>query len=351
MGEGRNGAKLAFAAVVGVAACVLAPVAGADPVYVYVPGPQIIAEATSASGAQVQFFFPTARSDQNNAAVPVSCDHFGGELFGFGLTHVICTATADFVTTRASFEVIVQDTTPPALTVPADTTLEANGPGGRIVSYSATAYDVVDGGRPVTCSKASDTVFPIGVTTVTCTSTDTRSNTGTKTFKVTITDTTAPAITTVPPDQTAEATSSAGAAVTFTTPTATDIVDGSVTSVCTPASGSTFAIGSTKVTCTATDAHGNASSTSFNVMVRDTAPPTITVPHNKIVKARKAKGVKGVKVSYRARAHDLVDGAVTTHCTPASGKTFRIGTTTVKCTAEDAAGNKASKSFRVTVRR
>jgi hypothetical protein len=243
----------------------------------------------------------------------------------------------------------VQDTSPPVLALPSDSTLEANGPGGRIVSYSATAYDVVDGGRPVTCSKASGTVFPIGATTVTCTSTDTRSNTASTSFKVTIIDTTAPAIGAAPSDQTAEATSSGGAAVTFTAPTATDVVDGTVTSACAPASGSTFAVGATKVTCTATDAHGNASSTSFNVTVADTTAPTLTVPHNKTVKAK--KNAKGAKVSYTTSASDVVDGSVATHCTPASGKTFKVGTTTVKCTAADAAGNKASKSFKITVRR
>ena len=46
----------------------------------------------------------------------------------------------------------------------------------------------------------------------------------------------------------AEATGPGGAVVTFTA-TATDTVDGSITPVCTPASGSTFALGPTTVTC------------------------------------------------------------------------------------------------------
>ncbi len=54
-------------------------------------------------------------------------------------------------------------------------------------------------------------------------------------------------------------------------PTATDAVDGTVPAVCTPASGSTFALGTTQVSCTATDAHKNAGNTQvFNV--------TVTVP-------------------------------------------------------------------------
>ena len=52
----------------------------------------------------------------------------------------------------------------------------------------------------------------------------------------------------LPSDITTEATSSAGAVVTFTA-TATDAEDGSITPVCIPASGSTFPIGETTVTC------------------------------------------------------------------------------------------------------
>jgi hypothetical protein len=63
------------------------------------------------------------------------------------------------------------------------------------------------------------------------------------------------------------ATSASGAAVTYTNPTATDIVDGTVAVTCTPASGSTFAIGATTVNCSATDTHNNEATASFKVSV------------------------------------------------------------------------------------
>jgi hypothetical protein len=64
----------------------------------------------------------------------------------------------------------------------------------------------------------------------------------------------------------AEATSAAGANVSFTTPVATDNA-GPVSVVCTPASGSLFPIGETVVTCVATDAAGNSTSSSELVTV------------------------------------------------------------------------------------
>ncbi len=59
-----------------------------------------------------------------------------------------------------------------------------------------------------------------------------------------------------------------GATVNYTLPVATDTQDSAPTVTCTPASGTKFAVGSTTVNCTATDANGNTATTSFPVVVR-----------------------------------------------------------------------------------
>ena len=76
-------------------------------------------------------------------------------------------------------------------------------------------------------------------------------------------------------DITIQATNPSGAVVPYTV-TATDQVDGSRSVTCTPPSGSTFPVGQTTVTCTATDnqPNPNQSSTTFSVNV---TPPPITV--------------------------------------------------------------------------
>lgn|GEM_PF-2207982 len=91
------------------------------------------------------------------------------------------------------------------------------------------------------------------------------------------TDVTAPVISSMS-DVYAEATSSAGAIVNYTEPTATDNVDLSVLVVCLPPTGSLFALGSTPVTCNATDTAGNiATPVNFNVVVQDTTAPVINL--------------------------------------------------------------------------
>jgi hypothetical protein len=80
-------------------------------------------------------------------------------------------------------------------------------------------------------------------------------------------DTTPPTLSGVPDSLTVDATSPDGAIVTWAEPTATDAVSGSVPVTCAPASGSTFAIGTTRVECSATDEAHNTATASFDVTV------------------------------------------------------------------------------------
>jgi hypothetical protein len=84
---------------------------------------------------------------------------------------------------------------------------------------------------------------------------------------ITVVDTQPPSITCTP-NVTAVAApqGGTGAVVNYAAPTSSDNCPG-VTSQCVPPSGSTFPVGTTTVTCTATDASGNLASCSFTVTV------------------------------------------------------------------------------------
>jgi hypothetical protein len=152
-------------------------------------------------------------------------------------------------------------------------------------------------------------------------------------------DTTAPTIT-VPGTITVRTGSSAGKTVTYSV-TATDPDDAATVS-CAPTSGSTFPVGTTTVNCTATDTNGNSATASFQVVVvLDTTAPTVTVPATIVAKAASAGGSA---VTYSVTASDR-DDAATVSCSPASGTTFAVGTTTVSCTATDTAANTTNASF------
>jgi hypothetical protein len=305
-------------------------------------------EATGSSGEVVTWTDPTATSSE--PPVTVSCSPASGSTFSLGTTQVTCTATdAQNDTNSVSFNVTVQDTTPPSVSVPSPGPVEATGPSGAVVTFgAATASDIVDGSVTPTCSANSGDTFPVGTTTVNCSATDAHGNTGSNSFGVTVQDTTPPTVTPPSAPPPAEATSPAGAVVTFGAASASDLVDGSISASCSPSSGSTFPLGTTAVTCSATDAHGNTGSAApFSVTVQDTTKPIVSVP---APITTEATGPAGAAVSFSASANDNLDGSISASCSPSSGSTFGFGSTTVNCTATDSHGNTSNPaSFTVTV--
>jgi hypothetical protein len=172
-------------------------------------------------------------------------------------------------TGATSLTVIVDvvNNTPPHLIAPADQTVEGNTTGGATVSYNASAADAEDEPDPTpVCAPASGSLFALGTTTVSCQVTDSGGLGDSATFDVTVVDTTAPALDAVGSIN-VTTTDATGDAVSYPTPGASDIVDSSPTVDCLPASGSTFPLGDTTVTCTASDDSGNQSSGSFVVHV------------------------------------------------------------------------------------
>ncbi|HEX8685449.1 MAG TPA: HYR domain-containing protein, partial [Pyrinomonadaceae bacterium] len=306
--------------------------------------PDVVVEATSAAGA-VATFSATAE-DAVGGPAQVTFSPQSGSVFPLGTSVVNATASDQSGNTSAgTFKVIVRDTAAPALEAPADLTVEATGPGGAPAAFAATATDAVSGQVIVTFSVPSGSTFALGTTQVTATATDAAGNSASKTFNVTVRDTTAPAIAPVA-DVAVEATSPAGAAATFAA-TASDLVDGAVSVSYSHAPGSTFPVGSTAVTVTATDRAGNTAKSNFNVVVRDTTAPTLSCPADIVVAA--APGASTAAVNFNPTASDTVSG-VTVTGSPASGSAFNVGTTTVNVTARDAAGNTSTCSFTVTVK-
>ncbi|HET6403553.1 MAG TPA: HYR domain-containing protein [Candidatus Thermoplasmatota archaeon] len=239
------------------------------------------------------------------------------------------------------------DLTPPTLADVGDIVAEATSAAGAHVSFDApAASDALSGVEIVACDAAPG-LFGLGDTTVACSASDAAGNVATTSFVVSVVDTTAPTIAPMA-DIGAEATSAAGATVVFDAPVTSDAVDGDGIAACAPASGGVFAIGATTVTCSASDAAGNAASATFVVTVADTTAPVIEAAADVVAEATSAAGAT---VLYGAPATtDAVDGEGVAACAPASGSVFALGSTTVTCTATDAAGNAAEPvSFVVTV--
>lgn len=314
----------------------------ATPPVLNLPGDHTF-EATGPDGAVASF--AVSAQDAVSGSVPVTVNPPSGSLFPLGATTVTASARdAAGNTATGTFTITVVDTTPPALALPDNLTLEATGPDGAIATYAASAHDLVSGDVPVTLSIASGSTFPLGTTTVSVSATDAAGNTATGTFTVAVVDTTPPTLS-LPANITVEATGPDGAAAAYSA-TAHDVISGDVAVTFSTPSGSTFPLGTTTVTGSATDAAGNTATGSFTVTVVDTTPPTLSLPGNLTLEAT---GPDGAVATYTATAHDVVSGDVAVTFTISSGSIFPLGTTTVTGSATDAAGNTATASFTVTV--
>ncbi|MCC9018419.1 HYR domain-containing protein [Flavobacterium lipolyticum] len=308
----------------------------------------------------------TAVADTNSCAAtgvvlgtPVTSDNCSGTVtvtndapssFPIGITTVTWTATDAAGNTQTCTQTVtVNDTQKPTITCPSNVTAVAD-------TNSCAATGVVLG-TPTTSDNCSGTVtvtndapssFPIGTTTVTWTATDAAGNTQTCTQTVTVSDTQKPTIT-CPSNVTAVADTNSCAAtgVVLGTPVTSDNCSGTVTVTVTNDAPSSFPIGTTTVTWTATDAAGNTQTCTQTVTVSDTQKPTITCPSNVTAVADVNSCTATGVVLGTPTTSDNCSGTVTvTNDAPSS---FPIGTTTVTWTATDAAGNTQTCTQTVTV--
>lgn len=313
--------------------------------------PSTITESTNdPSGKAVSYTTPTATD--LGESLTVNCAPASGSNFVVGTTQVDCSANDGRGNTgHAFFNVTVTftDDQPPTFTPSPPPPVSATTSGtGAVVNYTVAATD--NSGTPptVNCTPPSGSTFPVGQTTVNCTASD-GTNTVNASFTVTVTfvDTAAPTFSGVPSNRVVEANGPSGSVVSYTGPTATDAAEGPKPVSCNPASGSTFPLGGTTVTCTASDSHGNTSAASFTVNVVDTTKPNLIVPADRTVYADTPSGIghEGYGVPSflnGASATDTVDP------NPRVGndapELLTVGVHTVTFGATDFSGNTTLKS-------
>jgi hypothetical protein len=185
-------------------------------------------------------------------------------------------------------------------------------------------------GDPLTFSLSPAGPYAKGTNNVTLTVADNRGGTNTCNALVIVRDVTAPTIT-CPSDITvAAAPGQSSAVVNLPDPTTSDNC-GVAGFTYTPASGSSFPVGTNTVTGRAFDAAGNTNSCTFKVIVTATAEPCVlTCPSNLVVNTGSSATQCGAIVNYPAP--QFSGGCGTVISTPASGAFFPVGTTTVNVT-------------------
>ena len=251
------------------------------------------------------------------------------------------------------------------LTAPEPATVEAGGSDGvseddasaedvKAFLASGSATDNIDG--DISEAITNDLTFPValGETTVTFTVADGFGNESTATSTISVVDTTPPTLS-GPLTATLPAVDASGlpsadetVAAYVASLTATDAVDGDLTvSIDLP---EVLPLGGTKLVASATDAAGNKTAKTVEIVVADLTPPVLTVtPLTIEAKSASGTAVSDATLISTASAVDNVDTAPAIVVTDRPDLVLPIGTSEALISAIDAAGNQSSASVAVLV--
>ena len=331
---------------------------GSVPVFSSCPGDITIMLGGGQCSAVVNYAPPTATDPCAPTDVLVLAvnqpAYAPGQAFGRGSHTVSWTATGTSgISATCSFIIHVVDGTPPVIQgMPANVSANATPGCTATATWAPPTFtdNCTGGGIARTAGPAPGSTFPIGSTTITYTATDAAGNTASASFNVVVSDNTAPLITGCPGTINVNATSGCSATAMWTGPTFTDNCSGgSIVRTTGPPPGGTFPIGTTHMVYTATDAAGNTSTCSFDVVVADNTAPVISGCPGPI-NVNTTAGCTGTATWAEPMVADNCAGAsITRTAGPASGSAFPIGTTSITYTATDAAGNTSTCSFDVVV--
>ncbi|MFL6231190.1 MAG: choice-of-anchor Q domain-containing protein [Pyrinomonadaceae bacterium] len=234
-----------------------------------------VSNDTDSCGALVSYAAPSG-----SACGTVTCDHPSGSFFPIGDTTVTCTSSAG---PSCAFKITVNDTQNPTISAPADASYQCAAQVPTASPSQATASDNC-AAPTVTVSDSDDggagsTASPL-IITRTYTATDAAGHTASASQTITVVDNTAPSVTPPANDNADADASTCAASVNPDTATASDNCSGAVAVVGTRGDSqplnAPYPVGTTTITWTATDAHGNSASAAQTVTVTDAQAPTVT---------------------------------------------------------------------------
>ena len=322
---------------------------GFAPTFLTAPVDVLVNAVAGLCSAEASWDEPTIADGCNGFTVLFS--HQSGTVFPAGATLVTYTATDDVGNARDhSFFVTVNDGEGPTFDILLDDIFALSGTGicaAQIFWTEPTALDNCTAAT-VSSTHASGSFFDVGLTTVTYTASDGSGEVAQQSFTVTVEDSEAPDLFQMPGNLVVpNILGTCAATVTWSLPTALDHCE-EVPFDGTHTPGSSFPVGDTVVTYSASDSQGNAAVESFTVTVLDEEDPIFTsaLP-DEVMNIDPGECTAGL--SWDVPTAEDICGAVTLTPNFPPGSLFPIGTTVVVYTATDESGNTATLSFEVTV--
>ncbi len=278
------------------------------------------------------YAYPYNPAFDNCSSVLVQYDPPAWNYFSVGTTTVIYTATdASNNASSCTFDVIVTENIPPTISCPQDLFVQGTGSCGAIVSYLYPSFSDNCSGASVQCYPPPGSLFSAGTNTVTCIATDLSNNSDYCSFNVFVSNNTPPVIT-CPQDLFVQATSTSNCGTVVDYPFPSVNCPG-VAIQCYPPPLSFFSVGTTTVSCIATDGANNTDACTFDVFVTDSQPAFISCPNDIVVQPDPNTCSAVVAWADPIIFDDCISNLGNISCYPPSGSTFPAGTHTVFCIA------------------
>lgn len=291
--------------------------------------------------------------------------------YPIGTSQVVVTISNGISTDVCNASVTVEDNILPNITCPGDLVSNAEqGSCGANIFWGTPSYSDNCPGAFIssivsspTSGLTSGSFFPVGETTITYTVQDLAGNQATCSFKITIIDNQPIEFNGCPSGDltTSALTGACAAEVFFSRPTAYDncgIVSFKESSAPTTGltSGSYFPVGTTTMSYTAIDIHGNSSVCSFDIIVEDNEEmQIINCPSSDLVSSSEPNQCGATvffDMPYALDNCGIASSNLTSSPTAGltSGSFFPVGITTITFEAEDSYGNFKFCSFNVIVK-
>jgi len=272
------------------------------------------------------------------AGTTVVCVPPPGAIRPLGSHAVTCTASNACGVVACSFKVEIRPVPPPSILCPSNMIVTAPCNSNCVpVTYSP----IVANGTLVGCNPPSGTCLPLGIHTITCVATNVCGDRDVCQFRVRVVPGQGPPPQIIcPNDLTVTTCSNPCQVVNYPAPT----VNNGVLVKCNPPSGFCFPIGTTTVTCEASNACARAECT-FTVTVRRVPPPSILCPTNDLVFTAPCNS-NCVPVTYGLPP--VLNGTLI-GCNPPPGTCLPLGIHTITCVATNVCGDRDVCQFRVRV--
>ncbi|TVR85766.1 MAG: HYR domain-containing protein, partial [Saprospirales bacterium] len=237
--------------------------------------------------------------------------------------------------------VVVEDTEAPQISCPGDVTISTDA-GECTAEFSPSTPPVSDNCGIDEISNDAPAEFEVGATVVTHTVVDDSDNSASCQQSVTVEDNEAPDIT-CPSDVTVD--TNAGECFATYSPAVASATDNCGIDDVSNDAPSTFSVGETTVTHTATDVNGNTATCEQTVTVEDNEVPAITCPADVTIDT----DVGECFATYSPAVASATDNCGIDEVSNDAPATFSVGETTVTHTATDVNGNTATCEQTVTV--